>query len=379
LAQRHQDPAHQQDWQIAHRQAAQYWTESVARIGNLSDALKALEAYYHYIAIQDFAAAARVILHSRDNQWQQFLPLGSTLYRLGLIQPIAEAITTVLDHLPPDNADASELYNILGDLRWIQGRLPDAIACQQSAITLAQASLNQDNPAPDSHRWYYLTMLLVDSQLSLGLYHLDLWELDTAARWFTQVIQRATGTRHQPWADKATTCLALVLSYQGQRDEAKFLATAVTPTVMGQGDSGRYAFFVQLLGHTYLNLDDLAMAETLFQTAIAAAEAGHYLQIQANALSGLGRLQTRLGNFAAAVTRHQTAIALLEEVGAKCDLATAHVHLALTLTQAARQTGLAMDHVRHHQQMAETLFAAIPAPQQVARIQPTLSQIGLCP
>ncbi len=379
LAQRHQDPAHQQDWQMAHRQAAQYWTESVARIGNLSDALKALEAYYHYIAIQDFAAAARVILHSRDNQWQQFLPLGSTLYRLGLIQPIAEAITTVLDHLPPDNADASELYNILGDLRWIQGRLPDAIACQQSAITLAQASLNQDNPAPDSHRWYYLTMLLVDSQLSLGLYHLDLWELDTAAGWFTQVIQRATGTRHQPWADKATTCLALVLSYQGQRDEAKFLATAVTPTVMGQGGSGRYAFFVQLLGHTYLNLDDLAMAETLFQTAIAAAEAGHYLQIQANALSGLGRLQTRLGNFAAAVTRHQTAIALLEEVGAKCDLATAHIHLALTLTQASRQTGLAMDHVRHHQQMAETLFAAIPAPQQVARIQPTLSQIGLCP
>lgn len=377
LAQRHQDPAQQQDWQQAHQQAAQFWTESVVRIGNLSDALQALEAYYHYLAIQDFAAAARVILHSRDNQWQQFLPLGSTLYRLGLVQPIAEAITTVLDRLPPNNADASELYNILGDLRWIQGRLQDAIACQQSAITLAQAHLDQDRPAPTSHRWYYLTMLLVDSQLSLGLYHLDLWELDTAAGWFTQVIQRATGTRHQSWADKATTCLALVRSCQGQLEEANALAAAVTPTVMGQEGSGRHAFFVQLLGHTYLNLGNLAMAETLFQTAIAAAEAGHYLQIQANALSGLGRIQAQWGNFAAAAAHHQAAIALLDEVGAKCDLATAHLHLALTLAQADPHLGPALDQVKHHQWMAETLFAAIPAPQQMARIQPALSH--LCP
>lgn len=376
LAQRYQDSAHQQDWQTAHRWAAQYWTESVARIGNLTDALQALEAYYHYIAIQDFAAAARVILHSRDNQWQQFLPLGSTLYRLGLIQPIAEAITTVIDHLPPDNADASELYNILGDLRWIQGRLQEAITCQQSAITLAQTSLDQDHPAPISHRWYYLTMLLVDSQLSLGLYHLDLWELDTAARWFTQVIHRATGTRHQPWADKATTCLALVRSYQGQGEEAKTLAATVTPTVMGQGGSGRYAFFVQLLGHTYLNLGELTVADQLFQTAISAAEAGHYLQIQANTLSGLGRLQTHLGNWAMAVRHHQTAIDLLEDVGAQCDLATAHLHLALALAQAPHQ-GRQADQASHHRQRAETLFAAIPAPQQVARVQQALAPV--CP
>ncbi|MGB3135997.1 MAG: NB-ARC domain-containing protein, partial [Nodosilinea sp.] len=213
-------------WKSAHRAAARCWSD-IQRICTLDDAIQAMEAYYHYVAIQDYEAAARVILHGRDNQWQQFLPLGSTLYRMGLVQPVTDAITAIIDHIPSQNADASELANILGDLFWIQGRLQDAIARQQSAIAIAQGCLHTEALAPRTHRWYYLTMLVVDSQLSLGLYHLDLWNLDTAAAWFNQVITTVTGTRHQPWADKATTYLALVRSCQGDRETAKTLADAV--------------------------------------------------------------------------------------------------------------------------------------------------------
>ncbi|MEO1068113.1 MAG: NB-ARC domain-containing protein, partial [Cyanobacteria bacterium J06638_6] len=227
LAQLTVTPTFVTEWESAHRAAAQCWSDSIRRIGTLDDARQALEAYYHYVAIQDYDAAARVILHSRDNQWQQFLPLGSTLYRMGLVQPVTDAITAILDHIPTQNADASELSNILGDLYWIQGRLQDAIACQQNAIAIAQSFLQAETPDATTHRWYYLTMLVVDSQLSLGLYHLDLWNLDTAATWFSQVIATATGTRHQPWADKATTCLALVRSYQGQHGIAQTLADSV--------------------------------------------------------------------------------------------------------------------------------------------------------
>lgn len=353
------------EWQLAHRYAARYWSDSIQRIGTLDDALQALEAYYHCVAIQDFEAAAQVILYSRDNQWQQFLPLGSTLYRMGLVQPATDAITAIIDHIPRHNSDASELYNILGDLFWIQGRIFDAIDCQKSAMGLAQDCLGAQAVATESHRWYYLTMLVVDSQLSLGLYYLDLWELAAAAAWFTQVIQAATGTRHQPWADKATTCLALVKSCQGYHTEAKALATAITERVVGQGASGRHAFFVQLLGHTYLNLGDLAMAQTLLQAAISVAEAGHYQQIKANALSGLGRLEHQAGRWDQAVAYHQEAIALLQEVGAQCDLATAHLQMGMTLAQSP----LDRRETCQHFQQAMQIFETIPAPEQMQRMR----------
>ncbi|MGB3203256.1 MAG: NB-ARC domain-containing protein [Nodosilinea sp.] len=353
------------EWELAHRAAARCWSDSIQRICSLDDAIQALEAYYHYVAIQDYGAAAQVILHSRDNQWQQFLPLGSTLYRMGLVQPVTDAITAIIDHIPPENADASELANILGDLYWIQGHMERAIACQQNAIAIAQTCLHTEAPDAATHRWYYLTMLVVDSQLSLGLYHLDLWNLETAATWFSQVIATAIGTRHQPWADKATSCLALVLSYQGDRSAAKTLADAVIEQVRGRGQSGRYAFFVQLLGHTYLNLGDLDTAESLFKGAIQAAEAGHYLQIKANALVGLGRLKSQQGDWAGAVEDCRSAIALLDEVGARGDLAAAYLQCALTL---AHQPKLAADGEIFLYKAVE-LFQAIPAPQQVARAQ----------
>ena len=180
--------------------------------------------------------------------------------------------------------------------------------------------------------------------------------------WFSQVITMATGTRHQPWADKATTCLALVRSYQGEQTAAKPLADSVIEQVRGQGKSGRHAFFVQLLGHTYLNLGDLDTAEALFKEAIQAAEAGHYLQIKANALVGLGRLKGQRGDLAGAVKDCRSAIALLDEVGARCDLAAAHLQCALTLAclpaQAKAET---------HFHKALNLFQAIPAPQQINR------------
>lgn len=353
----------QTQWQMAHRHAAQYWTDSVPRIHTMEDGMQALEAYYHYVAIADWGAAARVILHSRDNQWRQFLPLGSTLYRMGRVQPVTDAITAIIDRIPRHSSDASELHNILGDLCWIQGRIQDAITCQESAIAIAQHCLQTGDVGAETHRGYYLIMLLVDSQLSLGLYHLDLWELDQAATWFRQVIDIASGTRHQRWADKATICLTLVQSHQGDVADARHLADGIVHRVLSGDASGRYAFFAQMLGHTYLHLGEIALARQLFEAAIAAAEAGHYRQIKANALSGLGRLEYQVGNGETALAYHHQAIALLNEVGAQCDLATAHLQLALTLRETGQEAAATQQF-----KAALDIFTAIPAPHQVARV-----------
>jgi hypothetical protein len=54
------------------------------------------------------------------------LPLAASLYRVGLLQPVVNAISQILPHV---TAGRSELNNILGDVYWITGRIHEAIAC----------------------------------------------------------------------------------------------------------------------------------------------------------------------------------------------------------------------------------------------------------
>ena len=355
------------DWTLANRKAAEFWSGRVSRITQRQDAILALEAYYHYCAIADYEAAADVLLQSRDNQWQQFLPLASSLYRMGLVQPVLEAIATILDQLNSPQ-QTSELQNILGDLHWITGNIHTAIANQQHAIQTAQTCLQTLVDAPENRRHhYYFRMLEVDSLLSLGLYHLDLWELNIADQLFTDVIDLAADTRHYRWAEKATVGLALVKAQLGNTQAATPLAEAAKQTFLSTASleqSGRFAYFIQRLGQTYALLENISTSVELYQTAIAFAESSHYIQVKANALKGLATIERICGDQATAIQIHQQAIELLEDIGAKCDLADAYLQLGLT-HQALGQ----MAEAKQSRDRAIALFSQIQAPAQLKRVQ----------
>ncbi|PSN18108.1 NB-ARC domain-containing protein [filamentous cyanobacterium CCP5] len=359
------------DWERANRWAAQFWSDQTERILTLEDAIQALEAYYHYVAIGDYAAAGRVLLHSRDNQWRQFLPLGSTLYRMGLIQPVLEATTTVLERISPDSSDASELYNLLGDLCWITGQISRAIAHQQQSLAIAQSCFDQ-TPAEAPHRRYCLTLLAIDAQLSLGLYHLDRWELAAAASQFQTVIDQSAHGPHQRWAEKATACLALVMAHQGNRSAAAALA-AQTYGPIAAHPAGRNAFFVYILGQTFCLLEQYDLATELLTSAAVAAETGHFLQIQANALVGLGQVARQRQDWPTAIAQIETAIALLDDLGAKCDLAEAHYQLGLT------QQGASSGRPQVHFAQAIRLLGEIQAPKRLARAQAQMTALAAIP
>ncbi|MBW4553819.1 MAG: tetratricopeptide repeat protein [Aphanocapsa sp. GSE-SYN-MK-11-07L] len=355
------------DWALANQKAAEFWTDQIQTITTLPDALQALEAYYHYAAIPDFELAGKVILKSRLNQWQQFLPLGSTLYRMGLLQPVRQAISQVLAQHPAA-PDLIELHNILGDLDWISGQIQPALAFQQQTIDLATQTLATLPEAERSkHKTYYLKMLEVDSRLSMGLYLIDLWELDLAAERFQQVIDQATDTSHHRWAEKAAICLGLVHSYLGLTASAQALAAQADQNLQQQitvtAQPGSFAYFIQILGQTHVNLGNLQRGQDLYQQAIAFAETSHYPQVKARILNGLAEIYRCRHQFSEAVDYHQQAIALLEQIGAKCDLAEAHFQLGLTWQQYNQpQTS------QQHFQTAIALFTAISAPRQVAKV-----------
>lgn len=372
IAQLRQTP----DWEMASRCAAQFWTQSVSTIATLTDALSAWEAYYHYADIPDFEAASHVILQSRHNQWQQFLPLGSLLSRMGLLNPVLSAIQPIIDHVQSE-AQRSELSNILGDLYWTTGDIHQAIAFQEKSLQTARCCLKafplvqtdsdgSNDQKPDHHQQYYLKMLEIDSLLSLGLYNIDLWELNAAEQQLEQVITLGRNTNHHRWAEKASVGLALVKSNLGQRGKAKALAEDIFRLVVAEQSSqymGRFAYFIQLLGHTYTNLGELDRALMLYERAIEFADHGHYLQIKANAFSGVATINRLQGNLSDAIALHHECIQILEDIGARADLAQAYYQFSQTMTQSEQ-----FDLARAHLSQASQIFSTMGALRQIERI-----------
>jgi tetratricopeptide (TPR) repeat protein len=352
-----------EDWHRTERQAARYWTDMITKIVDLKSALTALEAYYHYLEINDLPAAARVLLQPRENQWGQFLPLASSLYRLGLIQPALTAISCIVIVLPLDRQTA-ELHNILGDLYWIIGRVREAISTQQYSIEYINSILTKPDLETSDRERHYLIILNLDSLLSIGLYHIDLWELTEASQFFDRIVALASNTTHDRWTQKAIVCLALVHSYLDRDDEARKLLAQIEPLILQQQLTGSSAYFLQHIGQTYVNLGELDRAHFIYQQTLDFCQTGNYLQIQGRTLNGLAQIYRHHNKFPLSQTTHQQAIDILDRLGAKCDLAEAYYQAGLTQSQAGDR-----DRADIYYNHARQLFLAIDAPQQIARLE----------
>ena len=354
-------------WQQPHRQIAAFLTDSIDKINNIQAGLTALEAYYHYTVIQDYAAAAKVILYSRENQWGQFLTLGATLYRLGIIQPLLTAINQIIERVENER-HCSELNNILGDLYWTAGNVRQAISYQEKTIATSQ-KCRQIIPITQENRYdlYYWRMLEVDSLLSLGLYNIDLWELDAARSLFQQVIDLAHNTKHHSWSEKAALGLVLINSYTTPLARPNSIISRLYRLIVELEDktynTGRFAYFMQILGQIFFNHQQITPAKTIWQRAIIFAKKSHYTQIEAKSLSGLGNIERQLNNFEQANNYHQQAVELLDKIGAKCDLAQAYLQWGITLQNSDETT-----QSNECFQNAIALFQQIQAPKQVDRV-----------
>ena len=359
--------SHTSDWFQANHRVAEFLTNSVTRIDSIQDGLTALEAFYHYRAVGDTTAAAKVILYSRENRWGQYLTLGTTLYRLGIIEPLSIAINQIIDGIEHQR-HRSELNNILGDLYWTTGKVHQAIALQQQINTTSRYNQQLITPSPENrHDLYYWRMLEVDSLLSLGLYNIDLWELDSAAASFQQAIDLAYNTKHHSWAEKASIGLALVNSSQNQKISEptvsrlyRLIIELEDPTY----NTGRFAYFMQMLGQIFFNQQQIESARKIWLRAIAFSQSSHYTQIKAKSLVGLGNIERFSHNFIQANLYHQQAVELLEKIAAKCDLAEAYFQQGITLQQSQE---IAAGKICFAKAIA--IYQKIPASGQVNRIK----------
>ena len=126
-----------EDWETANIKAAEFWTESVKCVETVQDCLTALEAYYHYVEIDDFEQAGSIIEKEMDNKWEKGDSLGRSFSRFGLLQQTASLINKVKDKLDNSYVKA-KLYNILGYIEGLRGYIYQAINHHKESKSIAE-------------------------------------------------------------------------------------------------------------------------------------------------------------------------------------------------------------------------------------------------
>jgi tetratricopeptide (TPR) repeat protein len=270
-----------EDCKEANHKAAEFWTECVETVATLEDALRALEAYYQYLEINEFELAGNVITKQRENKWEKDEALGRAFFRLGSLQQIIFLITRIINNFSPGYSLIS-LYNILGASYWLSGQVHDAIECHAQSGIIARKSEHKD--------------YVIYSLLNIGVGKIDLLEIEEALSVFREVeflLKNEANGKLKKYEITPWYCLAFLNFCLKRQDEAiKFAEEAYNRLLIINKDQSIWgkSYGLLFLGMTYKNLGDINKASGMYQQAITYAEETHYTQVKAKAITGLAEL-----------------------------------------------------------------------------------------
>ncbi|MEB3295368.1 MAG: tetratricopeptide repeat protein [Synechococcales bacterium] len=340
------------EWELAHRKAAQFWLNSSPSMQTLEDALRSLEAYYHYLEIEDFEQACEVLVMRRNSCWGDDMPLGWLFYRFGLLQPMLAAVNRIVETILPD-LRVGRLYNLLGYTHRIAGEMDLALHLHQQSLNLARSQ--------------GLVQLEISALFNLGLCHRDCWELDLAHIYFQTVYDLASSSDHPidtQYVLYAHGCLAYLAACQGDRITAISHADQVKMSALARVTTWGRGYTLLFLANTYKHLDEVEAALELYQEVLLICEAHQFAQIKGKALDGVAQVYRQMQDFARAIDCHQKSIALLESLGAKCNLAEAYAQRGITSSMLGDEKAAA-----HDRAQALRLFRQINTPARIRWVQ----------
>ncbi|GDZ93894.1 TPR repeat-containing protein [Planktothrix agardhii CCAP 1459/11A] len=372
-----------EDWETANIKAAEFWTESVESVETIKDGLTALESYYHYVEINDFNLAGSILAKERDNKWEKGESLGKSFYIFGLLQQTASLINKVKDKLENSYVKA-KLYNILGDIQWLRGYIYQAInhhkECKSIAEKIKTIYIDCEQSKELDFYLYRLYRLSVASLLNQGLCYLDIGDLGQSYLLFEETIFTLSNKEiilitkgNQLYQDSfyyiqlcSYIYLALINSYWGNTETTLSYINKSEP-LKPRNKIWNKGYTFLCLGTAYKNINETLKSFQMYNQAISFAEETNFTQVKAKALTGLGELYRMQGDFATALTHHQESIEILEQIGAKRDLAEAYYQQALTYQQMGDR-----ENSKPNFDDAIKLFTEIEAPLQVERVRKSI-------
>ncbi|MGK7903423.1 MAG: tetratricopeptide repeat protein [Hormoscilla sp.] len=349
-----------EDWERANRTAAEYWTESVTTVETLEHALTALEAYHHYVAIEDFDKAGTVIVKPRNifdlskqslgEYMRCFFNKGGMLYKMINITKNISQKTNNYEIL-------ISIYQILGHLYLISGQIDRARELVEEISTIAKTINSQE---------FELEYLFRKGDIKLSL-----WELEDALDCLKQVYEIAHKNEEFIYYEILSAfTLAFINSYLGFETEASEFAkiseshatdTDVLETNWNKADEG---YRLYSLGMTYKNIGDYEKGLEFYNQAIEYAKKINYQGIYAIACYGIAEIDREQGEFDKALDNHSESIDILKKIGATSDLAEAYYQLGLTYKKMGE-----LPNSEENFQEAIKLFERMGAPKQVEKVK----------
>jgi tetratricopeptide (TPR) repeat protein len=343
------------DWGVAHSKASEFWLQGPTRVQKLEDTRPFLEAYYHALDREDYDQACEVLCTPVPSLWGESLSLGWVLYRFRSLQQIIDTAQPILSKAEP-GLDLGRLCNLLGYTYRATGDLDRALTYHRQALTIAEDQS--------------LKHLQISSLMNLGLSHRDRWDIDAAIDEFQEVYDLSRDDPSTGYQRYSACCLAYLYSGWGDKAMAlDYLHAVDTYELSPTGSNWGQAYSLLYLGHAYRNLGDYEAALELFQEVLIASQTADFIPIYAMALSASAQIYREFKQMNEAIDRHDSAIELLDKLGAKCDLAGAYAQRGLTYQALGEENKAWQD-----KGMAIGLFRAINVPKQVAWVEEVFRQ-----
>ncbi|WP_088893781.1 tetratricopeptide repeat protein [Leptolyngbya ohadii] len=353
------------DLEITYSNSAAFWTGNVKTIESVEDALRAMEAYYHYVQINDFEEATSIIIRERHHKWEGGFSLGRSLgyamYGFGLLLKIRTAVNTVIQYIN-SKLLLGQLYLLLGDLHWITGDIQKGIEYLRESRRLVVNLLLSKSTNIDDYS--QLKGIEANALFNLGLCVISLGELEQAVRIFEQLVVDTENTVNHQFTIGAWTCLASLNSLLGFQDRAREFVVKAQSQMSEIKGSWRKSYAPIHLGNTYKNLGELERATELYFEANSFAEASGKAHSKSLALLGLAEVYREKKDLELSILYNLEAIKKFCEIGAKPDLAEAYYQLGLSY-QAIGE----VENSNKYFQKAIHLFLQMEAPKQVERVR----------
>ena len=356
------------DWEQANANAAEFWTTDVKKIKTVKNALRAFEAYHHFWEIRNIEKACGVFLERRPNNCEQELTLGSSMYRMGLFQQIILEIPKIIYHRESlfDSFSLSRLHHYLANANFAVGNIKSAIECQEKANGILSVCAKSISQEKESILYFRDKQML--SLFCIGVYKVNLWELEEAAILFEEVKSSSQDIRSSHWTVKASLFLGFTKACLGFTQKANILSDEAYEIIIGDKsfEIEWFGYYLHILGKTYKLLGNFPKSLKIYKQALTGTFDGS-IQTRAKIISGMAEIERVEKRYEEAISQHLEAIGLLAEIGVKCDLAECHFQLGLTYQEMD-----AVEESTSSFQEAIRLFSEMEAPKQVERVRQSM-------
>jgi tetratricopeptide (TPR) repeat protein len=328
------------DWILANTLAASYWTNKVETIETPSLALQALEAYYHYMSIEDYQAAANILINRRKNAFGTNESLARSLYKLGLLMHVEEAIKGVKKK-DITAYQRIKLIHTLAAIAWLQGNIDKSIKRCTKVHTLVEDVLVHLSPDEIKRRKDVdFRIVNLNAYLTNALCYLGHWRLGDSLQSLYKVIELASYIDPEKFEPCASFYIAYIHSLpEPECDSDIALLTSERLFERWNKDkmpSWLTEYRLYYLGLAFTNLGQTCKALSIHTTVLNNQFHSRYEQAKTKHLNGLACCYREMGEFDMALLNHGKAITSFQSIGARTDLAEAYFQQAISYERAGQ-------------------------------------------